>query len=188
MFLFKLERQLKSYSRWNKCYTKEERKMKAKDETIYDNFYSYAIKNPKDNAINYYNRIFSYEKVLKMIDKAAQSLNYLGVEKMDIVTLLLPNIPEAVILFYALNKIGAVSNMVHPLSSNEEIKNILKNNESNIIVAVDASYDKLYDITAIFVVTNYSGKLKVNDKESKKLDWFSIDKLPKNATSYTRKC
>ena len=56
MFLFKLERQLKSYSRWNKCYTKEERKMKAKDETIYDNFYSYAIKNPKDNAINYYNR------------------------------------------------------------------------------------------------------------------------------------
>ena len=66
--------------------------MKAKDETIYDNFYSYAINNPKDNAINYYNRIFSYEKVLKMIDKAAQSLNYLGVEKMDIVTLLLPNI------------------------------------------------------------------------------------------------
>lgn len=48
--------------------------------------------------------------------------------------------------------------------------------------------DKLYDITAIFVVTNYSGKLKVNDKESKKLDCFSIDKLPKNATSYTRKC
>ena len=125
MFLFKLERKLKSYSRWNKCYTKEERKMKAKDETIYDNFYSYAIKNPKDNAINYYNRIFSYEKVLKMVDKAAQSLNYLGVEKMDIVTLLLPNIPEAVILFYALNKIGAVSNMVHPLSSNEEIKNII---------------------------------------------------------------
>ena len=41
-------------------------------------------------------------------------------------SLLLPNIPEAVILFYALNKIGAVSNMVHPLSSNEEIKNILK--------------------------------------------------------------
>lgn len=48
--------------------------------------------------------------------------------------------------------------------------------------------DKLYDITAIFVVTNYSGKLKVNDKESKKLDWFSIDKLPENVTSYTRKC
>lgn len=42
MFLFKLERKLKSYSRWNKCYTKEERKMKAKDETIYDYFYSYA--------------------------------------------------------------------------------------------------------------------------------------------------
>lgn len=193
MFLFKLERQLKSYSRWNKCYTKEERKMKAKDETIYDNFYSYAIKNPKDNAINYYNRIFSYEKVLKMIDKAAQSLNYLGVEKMDIVTLLLPNIPEAVIFFYALNKIGAVSNMVHPLSSNEEIKNILKNNESNIIVAVDASYDKLYDITEGTKVTKIIGVSAANSlplllKIGYKLKMFNKYTIPckENFISYKK--
>ena len=46
--------------------------------------------------------------------------------------------------------------------------------------------DKLYDITAIFVITNYSGDLKVNDEESKKLEWFSIDKLPDNITSHTR--
>ena len=46
--------------------------------------------------------------------------------------------------------------------------------------------DKLYDITAIFVITNYSGDLKVNDEKSKKLEWFSIDKLPDNITSHTR--
>ena len=46
--------------------------------------------------------------------------------------------------------------------------------------------DKLYDITAIFVITNYSGDLKVNDEESKKLEWFIIDKLPENITSHTR--
>lgn len=46
--------------------------------------------------------------------------------------------------------------------------------------------DKLYDITAIFVVTNYNGELKVNDDESKKLVWFSIDSLPVNMTSYTK--
>ena len=46
--------------------------------------------------------------------------------------------------------------------------------------------DKLYDITAIFVITNYSGDLKVNDEESKKLEWFGIDKLPENITSHTR--
>ena len=47
--------------------------------------------------------------------------------------------------------------------------------------------DKLYDITAIFVITNYSGDLKVNDDESKSLDWFNIDKLPENITSHTKK-
>ena len=36
--------------------------------------------------------------------------------------------------------------------------------------------DKLYDITAIFVITNYSGDLKVNDEESKKLEWFDYVK------------
>ena len=46
--------------------------------------------------------------------------------------------------------------------------------------------DKLYDITAIFVITNYSGDLKVNDLESKKLEWFDIEKLPENITPHTR--
>lgn len=46
--------------------------------------------------------------------------------------------------------------------------------------------DKLYDITAIFVITNYNGNLKINDNESKKLEWFSIDNIPQNITSYTK--
>lgn len=46
--------------------------------------------------------------------------------------------------------------------------------------------DKLYDITAIYVIKKYHGDLKVNDDESKKLDWFSIDNLPKNITEHIR--
>ena len=46
--------------------------------------------------------------------------------------------------------------------------------------------DKLYDITAIFVITNYSGDLKINDDESKKLDWFNINNLPQNITLHTK--
>ena len=48
--------------------------------------------------------------------------------------------------------------------------------------------DKLYDITAIFVIKKYHGELKINDDESKKLDWFDINNLPKNMTSYTKNC
>ena len=46
--------------------------------------------------------------------------------------------------------------------------------------------DKLYDITAIYVVKKYSGDLKVNDNESKKLEWFNVGNLPSNMTEHTK--
>lgn len=46
--------------------------------------------------------------------------------------------------------------------------------------------DKLYDITAVFVVTHYSGDLKINDDESKYLNWFDISNIPQNITSHTK--
>ena len=46
--------------------------------------------------------------------------------------------------------------------------------------------DKLYDITNIFLVKKYHGELKVNDDESKQLDWFNINNLPENMTDHTK--
>ena len=47
--------------------------------------------------------------------------------------------------------------------------------------------DKLYDITAIFVVTKYTGNVKVNDSESKRFEWFDVNNLPENMTNHTKK-
>lgn len=46
--------------------------------------------------------------------------------------------------------------------------------------------DKLYDITAIFVIKKYSESLKINDDESKLLKYFNINNLPNNMTTHTR--
>ena len=46
--------------------------------------------------------------------------------------------------------------------------------------------DKLYDVTAVFIVTKYSGELNINDNESKALEWFNIQNLPKNMTEHTK--
>lgn len=46
--------------------------------------------------------------------------------------------------------------------------------------------DKLYDITAIFVIKKYHNDIKINDNESKKLAWFDISNLPKNMTEHTK--
>lgn len=47
--------------------------------------------------------------------------------------------------------------------------------------------DQLYDITAVFKVTKYHGNLRVNDSESKDLKWFSINNLPENLSSSSKK-
>lgn len=47
--------------------------------------------------------------------------------------------------------------------------------------------DKLYDITAIYRVSKYHGKLTTHDDESKKLQWFPEDKLPLNLSPMSKK-
>ena len=58
-------------------------------------------------------------------------------------TICLPNIPQALDCFYAVNRMGAVANMVHPLSAQSEIVYYLTVAESHIIVTVDLFYEKV---------------------------------------------
>ena len=58
----------------------------------------------------------------------------------------MPNTPEAVIVFYAVNKIGAISSMIHPLSAEEEIKDSLIATKSVMLIAINLSYSKLKNI------------------------------------------
>ena len=47
--------------------------------------------------------------------------------------------------------------------------------------------DKLYDITAVFEVRCYHGKLKIGDNESRELRWFSLKEMPENLSPMTKK-
>ncbi len=66
----------------------------------------------------------TFSQLAKDIELAARALIALGVKKDDRVTVCLPNTPHAVIIFYAINKIGAVANMIHPLSSTMRTANL----------------------------------------------------------------
>mgnify|MGYP001448857675 CR=1 FL=1 len=84
-----------------------------------------------------------------------------GIKKGDIVTLCLPNVPEAVYMFYALNKIGAIANMVHPLKSGNEIKLAINDTKSKLLVMVDNAFKEVdpiaADITAQKIVVVSAG-------------------------------
>ncbi|RBQ24374.1 Acetyl-coenzyme A synthetase [Candidatus Methanobinarius endosymbioticus] len=71
---------------------------------------------------------------MNLIDSCVQSLIKLGIKKGDNVTVCLPNIPQAISAFYAINKIGAVSNMIHSLSAPKEIEYYLALADSKFVL------------------------------------------------------
>ena len=128
---------------WAKFYTKEEINYPIPDMTMYDEVKLSTKRYPLNIAIKYEGKKINYDKLLKKIDVVARGFNSMGIGKGDIVTILLPNVPEALISLYALNKLGAIANMTHPLSAEEEIKETLISTKSKYLIIYDARYDKI---------------------------------------------
>ena len=70
----------------------------------------------------------------------------MGIEKGDRVTICMPNTPQALDCFYALNRIGAIPNMIHPLSAAKEIAFYLNFSKSKAILTLDQFYEKVASI------------------------------------------
>ena len=131
---------------WAKYYKKEDLKLKVPDISMYEALKEVVLKYESRTAINYFGKKLSYREFLNLIDKAALAFRSQGVRRGDIVTICMPNTPEALIAFYAINKIGAISNMIHPLSGEIEIKEYLTSTNSVMLVMIDVCYDKVKNI------------------------------------------
>ena len=130
---------------------------------LYDIVYESSCKWPHNTAITYYSMELTYKELIKKIDKVARALKALGVEKGDRVTVCMPNTPEEVYMFYAINEIGAVANMIHPLSSEKEIEEYLNRAESKVMLCIDISYPK---VEAIIKNTNVEHVIVVSATRS----------------------
>ena len=133
-----LRKRKKIPSPWDKYYTKEDINIKIPNTSLYKQIVETKNKYPDYTAYKYFGKKVSYKTLVKQIDNAAVAYKRLGVKKGEIVTICLPNIPEAVISFYALNKLGAICNMVHPLSAEEEIKETLIFTKSRYLIMLDS--------------------------------------------------
>ena len=131
---------------WYKYYDEDKRTINLNDISIYDYFERSCYSHKYEIAIDYFGETLSFKQLLEKIDLCAKSLICYGVRENDVVTIMMPNTPEAVIAFYAVNKIGAIANMVHPLSSEVEIKNSLISTKSVILIAVNIAYETINNI------------------------------------------
>ncbi len=123
---------------WEKWYNEYQFNIKYPEGSCYDSLKATVLKYPNYKAFNYFGLEREYTDLLIDVDNVSKSLVKLGIKKGDYVTICSSNVPEAVVSFYALNKIGAICNMVHPKTSIEELKYFLDLTGSKIVIALDA--------------------------------------------------
>lgn len=105
-----------------------------------------VLKYPDNDAIEYFNNKYTYKELMDNVIDCAKSLKTIGVKEGDVVSICMPNTPEALFMFYAVNMVGAVSNMIHPLSSEKEIEFFLNKTKSKFIMTIDIDYKKVINI------------------------------------------
>lgn len=114
--------------------------------SMYDKIAEVSENYPDYIAYDFMGGKVKYKDFISKVDKCARALAGIGVKPGESVTICMPNAPQAVIMFYAVNKIGAIANMVHPLSSEKEIEFCLKESSSVVCLTLDQFYGKFENI------------------------------------------
>ncbi|MBN2533547.1 MAG: AMP-binding protein [Spirochaetales bacterium] len=130
---------------WLNFYGKIPHSIEYPEKTMYEMVHDAAMRYPDNTAYSFMGARSTYRDFLAEIDHAADAFLSSGLKKSDTVTICLPNCPQALILFYALNKIGAIASMIHPLSAPSEIEFYLKESGSIWAITLDAFYYNFAD-------------------------------------------
>ena len=157
----------KPKSPWDKFYKRGDMNITSPNKSLFRFLRDKATASHYDDhiAITYFGTHRKYCDFFKEVDVAARAFKSQGIRSKDIVTILSANVPEALISFYALNKIGAVVNILHPLLSENEIKNALNTYSTVMLVAMDVSYSKFKNIikdTNVYKVVIISASCSMN--------------------------
>lgn len=105
-----------------------------------------AEKYPDQIAFDFMGKSTTYRKFIQEIIRCAKALKTIGVREGDKVTIAMPNCPQAIYMFYAINLVGGIANMIHPLSAEKEIEFYLNESESVTAITLDQFYNKFENI------------------------------------------
>jgi len=118
------------------------------DGSLYEAVCKTANEFPDYVAFDFMGKKTKYKRFITEISDCARALTAIGIKKGDRVTVALPNCPQAVIIFYAINAVGAIANMIHPLSSENEIKFFINKSKSVLAITLDQFYAKFASVRA----------------------------------------
>ena len=105
--------------------------------TCYDYLKVCANKTGDYDAVLAFGSKTKLSKIIRDSDAIAAYINSIGIKSGDVVTIFLPNVVHAFSTFYALNKIGVIANIVHPLTSPEALAEIIEFSNSKAVFILD---------------------------------------------------
>lgn len=113
------------------------------DKSMYKYFADCTAHLDRGNkSLSYYGNCIRIGDIFEHCDRIAEFLASRGIGKGDNVVLCLPNIPDAIIGFYGINKTGAVVNLVHPLVTGQALASFIKDMNASAAILFDEFYDK----------------------------------------------
>ena len=125
---------------------KEEKPVLYPEGKMVDCVEAAAKEYPDRLAYEFMGRKCTYTGFIKDVEKCAKALVAIGVKEDDVVCISMPNVPQAITFLYAANKIGAVVNMIHPLSSEGEMVKFINSVEAKTILLMDQFYGSIKNI------------------------------------------
>lgn len=164
---------------WLKYYNGDELSMFIPDVTAYRYIYDINKDNLDQVVFNFLDKEITYKEFFENIDVVAKALINQGIKKGDIVTICMPNMPETAYLFYALDKIGAISDFLDPRANENVMAKHLKLAESKLLITIDPCYDMFKSlkektpidtIVTIDVLNSIIGS-KTIDNDFKTINW-----------------
>ncbi len=157
------------------------------DGSMFEAVENIAKQYPKSVAFDFMGRSTTYMRLVTEVRNCAKALKTIGVREGDRVTIAMPNCPQAIFMFYAVNLVGGIANMIHPLSAEKEIEFYLNDSKSVTAITLDQFYHKFERIRKNTPVVNII-IASVKDELSKPVragymltEGRKIEKIPKDA-------
>jgi long-chain acyl-CoA synthetase len=103
--------------------------------SLYDLVSGAIAEFPKSVALEFFGATTTYAEMGVQIDRAAEGLRLLGVQKGDTVALVLPNCPQHIVAFYAVLRLGAIVVEHNPLYTPRELRHQFEDHGAKTVIA-----------------------------------------------------
>lgn len=193
---------------WLKYYSEESLTKDLPKQTLYEHILERNQKNLETYALNYFGKRITYKELFKKIDDVSKSFLKMGIKKGDVVSFCMPTTPETIYAIYALNKIGAIVNMIDLTTDSENILNRINNTSTKYLIMVDFLKEKIdvikdktnlekiisvsptnsLSLMVNLIINIKNKKIKTNLKDKDYIDWKEFIKIGEKTKEMKQVC